>query len=395
MVHSERKASFSALGSGGALVALIAGAALIAGILTGAEKGLQSYMFAYICFASMVLGCFGLTLLHHTVRGSWGLSVLRMFEAGGGPTAIAALGLGFIPIAFNMDTFYHHWTHVEEPWKHSFKAWWLSTDTFIVRNVIYFAIWFILAYALRQSSLKQDQTGLEKERIFRTNLSAFGLAMFMLTTTFAITDWVMSMDPHWFSSIFGVWFVISSALLALGFVTWQVCRNRDAYPYNSVISPQLLKDLGNLCFAFTMLWAYMTLSQWIIIWSGNLPEFISYYVLRNMGTDQFAIAGRPWLLVAGAASILFGFFVPWFALLSPKVKARPHLLMRVALLIICVRLLDMLYNIMPFMRTSVHWVDAVALVFFAGLWCAIFGKQTEKASLYVENDQRLMEASSH
>ncbi|MCE9558153.1 MAG: hypothetical protein K8R88_04310 [Armatimonadetes bacterium] len=386
----KSKFNFGTAGNAGFIIAALGFVGWGIGVATLGEAGWQSYMYGYICFATIVLGCFGMTMLHHVCRGSWGLSVLRIFEAGGGPAAIGALAVGFLPIAFKMHTFYHHWMDTHEVWKGPMKAWYLRQDTFLIRAAIYFVIWFLFAYLLRQSSLRQDKSNNKNEAQFRTNLSAGGLVMFMITVTFAMTDWVMSMDPHWFSSIFGPWFAVNGALMALTLVTYIVCRYRDEAPYKEILSSRVTTDLGNMCFAFTMFWAYFTLSQWLIIWSGNLPEFTRFYAARNLT----AVEGQtPWLLIIGGLSVLCGFFIPWFALLAPRVKARPELLMRVVLFAFLIRFIDLFYNVVPFMRSTFVWSDAAALVAFAGLWMMVMGKQTEKASLYAEHDQRLMEAA--
>lgn len=141
-----------------------------------------------------------------------------------------------------------------------------------------------------------------------------------------------------------------------------------------------------MLFAFTMLWAYMTVSQWIILWSGNLPEFISFYLARHE---------NKWLLMLGAFNVVFQFFVPWMLLLSPRLKRNPVQLMWVAVLALVMRFFDLFYNVMPFMRTSIHWLDFAAIFFLGSVWFWIFGTQTTKGSLYAEHDQRLKEAKPH
>ena len=376
------------------VIALVAGGiATAAGATMGPEamaSMMTSYLFAWVVVMAFTLGCLGVTLLHHTVRGSWGLAVLRLYEAGGGPWSFVAMFIAWIPIALNIHTIYHHWADpklaAELPIQ---KQQWLTEPFFIARTVAYFVIWFALAWILKNSSQRDDKNPDPKAAQFRTNLSAPGIVVFVLTVTFAITDWVMSIDPHWSSTIYGVWYTISGALMALSFGAIVVCANRDKEPYRDIISPSLTKDLGNLCFAFTMFWCYVTLSQFLITWSGNLPEYIRYYVDRK-------ISQHAWWNYVGAFNIVFGFFVPWTLLLSPRAKAKASMLLGIASLIFFMKIVDMYWNVIPSLRsTGFDWRDIAGLVFLGGLWFAVFGSQVRQAALIPEHDTRLMEAQPH
>lgn len=391
--HDAPQASLTGFGSAAGLVgALIAGGMAIAMVaMPGmAEQIAQSYLYAYIVGFTAVLGCLGITLLHHCVRGSWGLSMLRITEAGSSPLAFGVFGILFLPIAFatKQGHLYHHWTHPEHPF-HGFKAWIHSEPRFYATAAILFIFWIAISAKLRSSSIRQDTNQDDAERAMRTNFASPMLVAYMLSVTIMCTDWVMSLNPHWFSSIFGVLFAISAALTALAFGTIIILSNRDKAPYSEIITPQLTKDLGNMLFTFSMLWAYMTLSQWLIMWCGNLPEFIQYYTDRN-GTGALSKMG-----IIGALNVFFGFFVAWTALLFPRVKREPKMLLAVAWIILIVRATDMFYHVMGFMRPGDAfnmWDIAGAagmLLLFAGL--ATWG--TKSASLYPEHDQRLKEAA--
>jgi len=374
--------SFAKAGSVGLIVGLIGSLACIGGFAADREHFLQSYLFGWIVLASMVLGCLGLTLLHHIMRGQWSLSVLRLWEAGGGPAALGLLGITSIPVLLGMGTIYHHWMHPEpgdEVLAH--KAGYLNPSFFILRLVFYFAAWIILATILRRSTLKQDQNNDPRETALRTNVSSGGMVLFFLTCTFAVTDWVMSLDPHWFSSLYGVWFIINQGLFAVALGTIVVTGFAKFEPYRSIISPKLTKDLGNMLFVFTMLWAYATLSQYLIIYSGNLPEFITYYTARR----------ETWFNFLGAFNILFSFFLPWMLLLFPRWKAKPDLLLRVAILILAMRLIDLFWNIIPFFRSDLPplWTDFAVVLALGGWWLWVFATQSAKASLIPQYDDRL------
>lgn len=382
LATNSSRVNYGPMGNASVLVGFLGAIAMGAGIFSGKE-GKHAYMFGFTCFAAMVIGCLGLTLLHHICRGSWSLSVLRIFEAGGGPVAVGSLAIAFIPIWLMRNDFYHHWIHPEHPFSHWVKRAYFTETSWTIRAVMFLGIWFAISLAMRNSTRRQDKSGAINEQHFRTNYGVFSLILFILTVTFAITDWVMSMDPHWTSSIYGVWFVISGALMALTFATALVCINRNKAPYTEIMSHHLTKDLGNMCFTLTMLWAYFTLSQWLIIWSGNLPEFTSYYVTRNFKEQGF--------LILGGLNVIIGFFICWFGFLSPRVKRKPRMLITFCIIACIVRFFDLYYNVMPFMRTSFSFWDPIALAGFAAIWLAIFGKQSTGAAILPEYDNRLQE----
>lgn len=393
-------ANFKGLGGAGLILGLIGlvGWGAMAASQGGLETALQSYVFAWGLVASMVLGCFGLTLLHHTVRGSWGLSVLRIFEAGGGPSALFLTLLGFIPIAMNLGTVYKGWMFPKEgdlimlfkTQPHALGGMmvpgYLTPGFFIGRTIFYFAVWILFAYLLQKWSRLEDQTKDIEYRHKRTNLAAPGIVVFVITLTLAATDWFMSIDAHWFSTMFGPWYMIGGALFAMSFGTAIVCANAKKSPYNEVVSPSLTRDLGNLMFTFCMLWIYFTLSQFLIIWSGNLPEFISYYVYREKGALPFV----------GMFNVLFGWFLPWAFLLAPPVKAKPERLIYVAGLLLAMRTIDVYYNFVPlFSRSYPVVTDLLAIVGLGGLWLAFVGFGMQKAAPLPEHDTRLQEALQH
>jgi hypothetical protein len=391
MTSSQEAArvSFDRAGSAGLLIGVIGVGLWAAGLATAPESALLSWLFSFTFWMALTLGCLGVALLHHSLRGAWGLSVLRIYEAAGGPAMFAMMAVAFLPILLGMGTLYHEWLRpdpLDAVVAH--KAPYLNQPFFIARTVAYFAIWIALAYFLRRSSLAEDETRDPRQRQFRTNLGTFGLVLLVFTMTFAITDWVMSLDPHWFSSIYGPWYVITGASLALGFGIFLVCTNAGKAPYNQVVTPHLTKDLGNMLFAFTQLWAYFTLSQFIIIWSGNLPKFIAFYDARREAV---------WAVVGGI-SVIVGWFVPFIALLSPKVKATASLLAQVALIIVLCRGADIFWNVLPMVHGTPYWTDLAALAGLGGLWTFVFATQIKKAALLPAHDTRLIEqaqASPH
>lgn len=375
--------NFARLGNTGTILGILGLAACAVCFAVAKETFYSSYLFAYMFWISLTLGCLGLAKLHHTVRGSWGLAVLRLFEAGASPMMFVIFAILFAPILYGMGDIYHHWMHPEAgDMVLAHKAAYLNQKAFILRGIGYFVVWIGFASFFRSSSRKQDETKDASLGALRSSVGAGSLIAFVLTLTFAITDWVMSLDPHWYSTIYGFLFVVYSALAALSLVTFIVTRYANAEPYSRVVTPALQKDLGNLMFMFTMLWGYMTLSQFLIIWSGNLPELTPYFATRNM-------AG--WNIL-GAFNVFTAFFVPWLTLLSPRVKRNTNSLMWVAVLVFLMRIPDWYWVIIPFFRHTFAWTDAVTFVALGAVWFAIFGREAAQVALLPSHDERLVEA---
>jgi hypothetical protein len=294
----------------------------------------------------------------------------------------------FVPILLGMPLLYE-WTHPEIVKNDPVllhKSSYLNSTGFIIRTLFYFGIWILLSYILRKSTLREDRTLDPSETAKRTNLSAPGLAVFVLTVNFAMTDWVMSVSPHWFSTIFGALFAVGQALAAMAFGTFIVTRFASYKPYSDIVTPSLTRDLGNLLFVFTLVWTYFALSQYLIIWSGNLPEFNTFYVARS----------KSYWLYLGAFNIIGQFAIPFFLLLAPRVKAIPKLLMGVAVWIFVMRFVELYWEVMPLFRlTPPQWTDFAALVGVGGLWLAMFAAQVKKAALIPAYDPRLQEVAEH
>jgi hypothetical protein len=355
---------------------------------------IQAYLFGWTFWMTITLGFFALTLLHHTVRGSWGLPILRLLEAGN--KMLLPMGIAFAPIViflFLPDGHYlYHWLHPGEDVVLQRKAFYLNLPFFVIRQVIYFGSWTILAMILNNSSRRQDQNGDEREAQYRTNIAAPGLVWFVLSVTAAYTDWVMSLDPHWFSTIFPAWFVVGMGLSCFAMSMFIVARraSQGQQPWKDIITYNrgFLKDMGNFMLAFTMLWAYFSLSQLLIIWSGNLPEETTYYVVRTSGI---------WLYI-GTGLLGLQFVVPLLCLLSGRTKRTPSYLMSVAALIFTMRIVDMSWTVIPFFGTHDHPAPADTIIFslaaFAivgAVWLLGFGAFQKGASPVPTHDPRLEE----
>jgi hypothetical protein len=360
----------------GIVLAVLGLAAWAYGYTTMRQVALQSYMYGFMLWASLAGGCFALTLLHSATRATWSRPVIRLFEAGGGAPALIAIGIMFIPIALSLPQIYPWADPAKVQADHilQMKTPYLNQAFFIGRSVGYFVVWALFAAALRRSSLREDVSKDPAETDRRANIGAPGLVLTALTVNFAATDWVMSLEPHWYSSIYGIWFLAQMALTALAFGAGFVVLNFKKQPYSDLTAQAFQKDVGTMLFATVMFWAYITLSQFLIIYAANLPEFTPYYISRSHGGWD-AIA---WFVIVG------GFFVPFMALLAPRTRQTVGLLLVVVVLLLAVRVLDVYWIVMPSMRKdglNFQWTDVAAAVGIGGVWLSVFATQAAKAPL--------------
>src|SRR5687767_8855518 len=304
--------------------ALIAGAVfsilLIVGLILDPQQFFHSYLFAFSFWAGISVGSLALLMLQHLTGGGWGLAIRRVLEAA--TQTLPLVVLLFIPIVLGAHSIYI-WTHPEEMQKHvplQVKAPYLTMPFFTVRAVICFAVWILLAYLLNRWSRLQDQTAERKYTKNMRVLSGPGMVLLVFTVTFASIDWFMSLDPLWYSTIFGLIFVASWALSALAFtIAVMACLVREE-PMEGFVAQLHFHDLGKLLLALVMLWTYFSFSQYLIIWSGNLPEEIVWYLKRI-----------PGLWGATVISIgLLHFAAPFLFLLSRSIKRNPRTLMMIA-----------------------------------------------------------------
>jgi hypothetical protein len=293
----------------------------------------------------------------------------------------------FLPIALGMAHLYP-WTNADlvahdEVLQH--KHVYLNVPFFLVRAAIYFVTWNALAYFLNSWSLRQDATADPKLARRMQMLSGGGLVAYGITITFASFDWLMSLEPHWFSTTFGVLIFGGQGLSALAFLIIVLVWLSRRPPLDRIIVPAHFHDLGNLMLAFVMLWAYFSFSQYLIIWAGNLPAEIAWYVHRLQ---------TGWRAV-GTALILGHFAAPFVVLLSRQVKRQGSLLMKVAVGVLVARLVDLFWLIAPEFHEhgiSVSWLDIVLPLALGSLWVACFIWQLRGRAILPLHDPEFDEA---
>jgi len=266
---------------------LIAGAAVLSICVVAAvfdkSQFLRSYLVGYLFWLSIAVGSVALLMLHHLAGGNWGFVIRRILESAA--RTIPVMALLFVPLLLGLSVLYvwarPHAAIAGESLQPN-RAY-LNIPFFLARTALYFAVWIALAGLLNRWSRAQDQTGeLNLARRFQV-LSGPGIIVYALTVTFASIDWVMSLEPLWYSTIYGVIFIVGQGLSTLAFAIIMLSLLAQHEPLAEVVKPEHFHDLGNLMFAFLMLWAYTSFSQLLIIWSANLPEEIPWYVRRLNG----------------------------------------------------------------------------------------------------------------
>jgi len=375
--------SLAAIKSKAWIVGGVGAAASAIGLLAQRQQFFQSYLVAWVFWISITLGCLAIMMLHHLTRGGWGLMIRRPLEAA--TRTLPLLTLLFLPILLGVQDIYV-WARPEaanDPLIQQ-KASYLNPTAFAIRSLVYLGIWTLLAWLLNRLSLQQDKTG--DPGLFRRmkTVAAPGLGIFCLLATFASIDWLMSLDPHWYSSIFGVYFIIGTGVAGFAFVSIVALYLSQREPLAGRIKPKHFHDYGKLLLAFVMLWAYMGVSQLLIIWSGNLPEEVPWYLHRVQG-------GWKWVSIA---LVLLHFVLPFVLLLSRDFKRNARFLAGVSLLVLLMRWVDIFWLAAPTFHhhPAGHWLDIATMAGIGGIWVAVFLSQLEKRPLLPFNDPFLDEA---
>lgn len=358
MIKTRQRSLF--VGAAGALLCLL-------GAVAARQQFFISYLCAYLFWFGIAVGSFGILMMHHVTGGAWGDLIRPQLNAAA--MTLPFLGLLFIPILLGISTLF--------PWARPdlvsadallrHKHLYLNIPFFALRAAGYFILWSVMAYRLNRWSLRSDFAGPALAR----RRSAPGLVVYSLTLSFAVLDWMMSLEPHWYSTIYEAMVIIGQMLSAFAFVTFGLRCLQNQPPDQGTQSVKPYWDLGNMLLAFVMFWAYMSFSQYLIIWSGNLPVEIAWYLPRQRG-------GWFWMAMA---LIVFQFIMPFLILLGRRNKQRLDRLVWVAITILGMAVICNYWLIQPAFfpgRLHVHWLDLAAFAALGGFWLAIFITQLQK-----------------
>lgn len=381
---------------GGVLAVVGLGATLAMAFGEHRERAMFSYLWAFYACLSIALGAWAWVMIEHLARSGWSAAIRRVGETAA--VTLPLFALLWIPIA----TLGYHSLY---PWSHETdailekKRWFLSDGFFFGRAIFYFALWSVFSYLLYRWSTRQDTEASLEGRTALTHkmwrLSAPGILLFALTSSFAAIDWLMSLQPHWYSTIFGVYLFARSILSFYAFTILVVMGLQRAGVLKSVTAEHF-HDLGKYTFGFTVFWAYIAFSQFILIWYANIPEETEFYLVRLHG-------GWEWI---SYALPLLNFALPFFFLLSRKIKRARVLLAVAAIWTLLVHLVDLYWLILPNFgmhhggghaepHLAVSWMDFAALIGMVGVFLAVFSFLLARKKVMAVNDPRIFESLAH
>jgi hypothetical protein len=353
---------------------------------------LRPYLIAWLLWLGVAMGLFGICMLNHVSGGRWGVLLRRMFEASG--RTLPFFLVAALPLLLNLEHLY--------PWavpgaaEHDVllqhKQPYLNVPFFTLRAVFILALWSAMAFWMSRLSHRQDTIAdpAQAQSHVQTmaRFSAFGLVVYILTGTLAAVDWIMSLDPHWFSSLFGAAFVVGHGLSAFAFSILMLLFLSTRQPFAGLELRPRFHDFGKLMFGFGVVWAYFTTAQYLIIWSGNIPEEITWYIDRTHQGWQII----SFLLVVGH------FVLPFFILLSRDVKRNPQRVALVALWVLAMRWLDLYWQVAPAVsheKVVFHWLDLTAVLGLGGLWLGLLIRQFKERPLLPLKEPSLQEVLAH
>jgi hypothetical protein len=385
--------------------ALVVGVLGIIGCIIGRISSPETFtrpsLVGFLAVLGLSLGSLGLLMLQHLTVGDWGIVIRRPLEAA--TRVLWLVAAFFLPLMFGLPYLYKNHTvgtdarpgwldlpkYPAEGSLSKLQSWWLTQNGYRGRAVLYFAVWIGLALLFNALSARQDVN--KEDRKLRATIKFFagpGVILYVFAMTFAAIDWVMSLSPHWASTMYGFMFVAGQAIAAMALMILVMVMLARSEPFSHCIQERHLHDLGKLLFAFNMLWAYFSFSQLLIIWSGNLPEEITFYHQRLRGT---------WGVIAVGVLVLH-FLLPFLVLLSQDVKRSKGRIAVVAAWMIAMRVLDLFWLTQPEFTTSpferpvaLLW-DLAAIFGLGGLWFWFFAGQLKRRPLLPLGEPKLSEA---
>ena len=372
----------------GALAVGIAGAVLCAiGLVISPFQFYRSYLWSYLLIVGVSVGSLAWLMLQYLTGGAWGVVIRRPCEAAARTLPLVALM--FLPIAIGIPNLYP-WSHAkivaaDEMLQH--KQVYLNVPFFLTRAAVYFAGWILLSWLFNRWSAREDREGSRMHGKMGA-LAGPGLIFWGFSVTFMAVDWVLSLDPHWFSTIFGMLFMAGQGLSSMAFLIALLVLLSHRRPMSEILTPRHLHDLGKFLLALVMVWAYFSFSQFLIIWAGNLPEEIPWYLARLSGGWQYV-----------ALALVIGHFaLPFALLLSRDLKRNYKLLAGIAICVLFMRMVDLYWLVAPDFKKgpfSVSWMDFAAPIGLCGIWLAYFLIQLGERPLMPVNDPHLVEALEH
>jgi hypothetical protein len=349
------------------------------GVVLDKRQFFFSYLFAWLSWIGLTLGCFMVTMIHQLTGGRWGYPTRRFLEAGF--MNLPLMLILFIPVLFGLQ-FIYPWAEpsqvAQEPvlqLRHAYQNTWM----FIARAIVFFAIAIWMTHRLRGWSLQQDLTADATPTRKARTLSGPGVVIYSLLGTFIYIDWILSLEKKWYSTMFAVIILIGQILVAYAFSVIMLTLFKNHDPIAKAVNKTHYHHLGNLLLTFVLFWTYISFGQLLIIYSGDIPQEIEWYLHRMAGNWKWIIA----------ALALFHFFVPFFLLLFRTVKLHIVSLTTLATLLFITHIIDAYWLVMPSLHQNglaISWMDFTALIGIGGLWLTLFLSRLKSAALLPQQD---------
>jgi hypothetical protein len=350
------------------------------------EQMFFSYHVAFMYFLSIALGAFFFVIVQFATKAGWSVLVRRIAENLAGTLPVFVLLA--IPLILGSHTLFHHWMDAEVRETDRFiihKAPYLNEPFFYGRMAFYLLVWAVLSYLFRSRSVAQDASGDQGITRRLQNLSYPSIFLFAITITFASVDWIMSMDPHWYSTMFGVYYFAGAIVAIYATLVLLSMALQSHKAFGHIFNVEHFHDLGKLMFGHTAFWAYIAFSQFFLIWYANIPEETLYFKHR---------AADTWLWVSIALGVGH-FCIPFVFLISARMKRNRGVLWLGALWMLVIHFVDIHWLIMPTLHTkavSLSILDVTAFLGVGGIFLATFGILMKRARIVPTRDPRLPES---